>query len=85
MGSSAAPGIGTLDLYYPGAVFLGNVIIGSNAATYPSGNYSPATLADVGFVDAGSGNYQLSASSPYKGQATDGTDIGCRVDLLPSG
>jgi len=34
----------------------------------------------VGFVDAPGGDYHLAPSSPYKGKATDGTDIGVRFD-----
>ena len=41
MGSGATPGNGTLDLYFPGATFAGNILIGSNAAaSSSSGSFS---------------------------------------------
>jgi hypothetical protein len=82
MGSNASEGSGTLAMYYPGATFRRNVLVGGNAGVYPSDNYFPSTVADVGFVDASSGNYRLSSSSPYNNLATDGSDIGCNMDAL---
>lgn len=82
MGSGSSEGNGTLATYYPGAVFRRNVLIGANAGSYPGDNYFPSAVADVGFVDPAGGNYRLSSSSPYRGAATDGTDIGCLVDSL---
>ncbi|MGO9401905.1 MAG: hypothetical protein ACLPVW_00380 [Terriglobales bacterium] len=49
---------------------------------WPSGNFFPATVNDVGFVnynDGNGGNYQLQANSPYKGKASDGTDPGANI------
>jgi hypothetical protein len=65
----------------PGAVFEGNVIIGGPQANFPAGNFFPAALGDVGFVDYANGasdyhNYGLAASSAYAGAGTDGTDPG---------
>jgi hypothetical protein len=76
MGSNASPGLGTLALYFPGATFAGNAIINASAGSYPSGNYFPATLEDVGFVNVGGGDYRLASSSPYADAATDGGAIG---------
>jgi hypothetical protein len=33
-------------------------------------------------VNLAGGNYRLSGSSPYRGSATDGTDVGCNIDAL---
>jgi hypothetical protein len=82
MGANASEGNGTLAMYYPGARVQGNVIVGASAALYPAANYFPAALSAVGFVDVGSGNYRLASTSPYKGGASDGTDVGCNFDLL---
>lgn len=74
--------------YFPGAVVTGNVMAKevnspSNAETlYPAGNFFPASLAAVGFVDLGAANYRLSSSSPYKGKGTGGSDPGCDIDKL---
>jgi hypothetical protein len=82
MGSGASEGNGTLAKYYPGATFRRNVVIAGSAGSYPADNYFPATLADVGFVDPSTGNDRLSSSSPYNNLATDGSDIGCNIDML---
>jgi hypothetical protein len=50
--------------------------------TYPANNFFPTTLSNVGFVDASSGNYRLSASSPYLGKGYDGRDIGPDMNQL---
>jgi hypothetical protein len=81
MGSGASPGNGTIAKYYPGSTFQKNVVIGSNPGTYPAGNFYPATIGAVGFLDPAQ-NYRLSSSSPYRQAATDGTAIGCNIDAL---
>lgn len=74
--------------YFPGSIIKGNLIAKEvnapwNIETiYPSGNYYPATLNDVGFVDIAAGNYRLASSSLYKLLGTDGADIGCDIDVL---
>ncbi|MGD0414423.1 MAG: putative Ig domain-containing protein [Terriglobales bacterium] len=55
------------------------------SAKWPGGNFFPATVNDVGFVNynnGNGGNYQLQASSPYKGKASDGTDPGANIDAV---
>ncbi|MGH9957751.1 MAG: hypothetical protein ACREBC_11580 [Pyrinomonadaceae bacterium] len=49
---------------------------------YPTNNYFPSTVSEVGFIDPAGGNYRLSSSSRYKGKASDGTDPGVDVDAL---
>src|SRR5438309_2370404 len=71
-----------LDLYMPGYLFAGNAVIGGTAANYPTGNFFPATVNDVGFVNAAGGDYHLTASSPYKNQGTDGTDLGANITAV---
>ncbi len=56
-------------------------------SNYP-GNFSPASMAAVGFVDATNDNYRLSSASPFTGKATDGKDIGvdfAALDAAQSG
>jgi hypothetical protein len=60
---------------------------GSNASEvyWPAGNFFPATAAEVQFVNYNGGNggdYHLQSSSPYKGKATDGKDLGADVDAV---
>ena len=61
----------------PGSVITKNVVVKS--AIGPAGNFTQPSYSAIGFVNnngALNGDYSLSASSPYKGKATDGTDIG---------
>ena len=76
MGSNASPGNGTLAMYFPGAIVKANVFIKGSAGGYPAGNYFPASVTDVGFVNIAGGDYRLSGSSPYANAATDGGAIG---------
>lgn len=49
------------------------------------GNYYPADLLSVGFANYDNGNggdYHLTAQSPFKGQASDGTDPGANIGAL---
>ena len=71
-----------LDLHTPGYLFVKNAVIGGAAASFPTGNYFPANLSAVGFVKAAAGDYRLAASSPYKNQGTDGTDLGADITAL---
>jgi len=72
-------------------VFAGNVLAGPFPVNpieplydhYP-GNSFPPDLGAVGFIDLANRDYRLSSSSPYKGAATDGSDIGADVNLLQS-
>ena len=52
------------------------MLIGASCALYPAGNFCPRRIEEVGFVDPAGGNYRLSEGSPYRGAATDGTDVG---------
>jgi hypothetical protein len=68
-----------------------NAIIGASAAfppsKWPGGNFFPASVNVVQFVNYNGGNggdYHLQPSSPYKGVATDGTDLGANVDAVLS-
>ena len=81
-GSGQAEGTATLAEYLPNSVFQSNGIIGGNAALYPSGNFFPAEIDDVGFVNRAAGDYRLLASSSLHGAATDGGDIGINVGDL---
>ena len=63
-----------------------NVIIGGSR-NVPESNYDPFdylivdSLDDVGFVDWQNGDYRLSESSNFLGLATDGEDIGARLEF----
>jgi uncharacterized protein (TIGR03437 family) len=83
-GSGIGTGNAALDYYFPGAVFIKNVIVGGPKDLYPADNFFPANLEAVGFVDFANKNYRLSSSSPFKKAGTDGRDVGVDFDLLNS-
>lgn len=81
-GDGLGSGTAALNTYCPGYVFASNVIIGARNGEYPPGNFYPATINEVGFVDFTSGNYQLSFASRVKGKASDRKDPGCDFEAL---
>jgi hypothetical protein len=82
MGSGRSFGNDTLSYYFPGCYLIKNVIIGGLSNLYPSGNFFPASLSNVGFVDVSRDNYRLTNTSPFKNAATDGSDIGADQDAI---
>jgi hypothetical protein len=85
MGSGKSEGIPSLDTFTPGAVFTGNVLVGRKATLYPPGNFFPATVDDVGFIDYSQGYYALSPSSPYLGKGANMTVIEQVRQAVPAG
>jgi len=66
--------------------FQNNGLIASPPAyppsSFPTNNYFPNTIPDVGFVNynnGNGGNYALLPSSPYKGKGSDGKDLGADI------
>jgi hypothetical protein len=82
MGDSSSPGNATIAKYFPNGLFLDNVITAAPASSFPTGNYYPATMNDVGFVDYAGGNYRLAAASAYHNGGSDGTDVGANIDAV---
>jgi hypothetical protein len=89
-GSGHLPGNDSLETFLPGVVFTNNVLIGpypTAAGVDPSlysdfpGNFFPNSVAEVGFVNPAGGDFRLAPGSPYKGQATDGGDIGAELGV----
>lgn len=80
----------TLGTCFPGGTFASNVVVDEYGVGVSTGQWGagsilspvPTAFSQVGFVDSTSGNYRLASSSPYKGQATDGTDPGVDMDAL---
>jgi hypothetical protein len=83
IGTGTANAMTTLDKYFSaGWELADNLIIGGSAKNYPPGNFFPATKAAVGFADTATGDFRLSAASPYRGVATDGRDPGADQDSI---
>lgn len=75
-GDGGYMGTAALTKYTPSFVFSKNLMVRASASINPAGNFYPAQVSDVGFVDFAGGNYALSSSSAYCNAGTDGKDIG---------
>ena len=82
--SGLGQGTVALDADFASWTFSRNALTGAPAASYPDGNFFPASVAAIQFVNYTGGNYALSAVSPYKSAATDGTDIGANLSAMPA-
>ena len=82
IGSGTAPGRPSLDRYFPGALVRRNLIVGGRPEQYPSGNFFPASVEQVGFVSPQNGNYRLAASSSYRHAGADGREPGADLDAI---
>ena len=75
-GSGVAEGTRALNTYFTNWTFSRNVLVGRPGGNYPAGNFFPANMTAVRFVNYAGGDYALAATSPYSKAATDGTAIG---------
>jgi Right handed beta helix region len=82
VGSGSAAGNDSIAEFFPNAEVRRNVLVGGDSFRYPPDNFFPSSLTEVGFVDLPSGDYQLSALSPFREAATDGRDPGVDFGAL---
>jgi hypothetical protein len=83
-GQDRATGTDTISAFFPGAVFLCNVLAGGRASEYPGGNLFPSVEQfRAQFVDFAGGDYRLKPDSIFRGAACDGTDLGADVAKAP--
>lgn len=83
IGSGTGNANTTLAMYFnPNWEVTRNAIIGGTSNGYPSGNYFPATIAAVKFMNYAEGDYRLTSTSPYKNLGTDGKDLGADIDSI---
>jgi hypothetical protein len=68
--------------YAPDAIFTSNAIIGGNSNYYPGGNFFPASLASIGFINAAAGDYTLAPISPFIDAGTDGMALGADMKAI---
>ena len=79
-----------LSYCWPSGQFANNVVIDSENKGVTTSEWGPGAIlspiaansSTVGFTDLVNGNYRLTASSPYKNMASDGTDPGINQDTL---
>lgn len=89
-GSGKGVGNGSLNAYFPGAIFQRNVIgNGTNnpasPTNYPADNFFPGAMTSIGFTNYNNGiggDYSLMPNSSYSGLATDGGNPGAAIDSL---
>jgi hypothetical protein len=79
-GSGKGQGTAALEAFAAGYVFTGNVVVGATESGYPTGNFFPKTVADVGF--SSTTDYALKSDSPYVKKASDGTNPGADLAAL---
>ena len=75
-GSGKGEGTGAFAFYLGNYLFSANVIVGGTASSYPTGNFFPAAMGDVGFEDLSAGKLGLLSTSAYKAKGSDGKDVG---------
>jgi hypothetical protein len=83
-GSGASEGTDSLQTFTTNYSFRRNAVIGAPSEIYPTDNFFPATIEDVAFIDYGSFNWNLAASSPYNNVGTDNKDLGADTVTLNS-
>ena len=71
--SGTGPGNQTLERFFPGAVFQGNVIVGAKAANYPPNNMFPASLDEIGLASSQRGAKLALPQVTLRGPSGDGT------------
>jgi hypothetical protein len=85
IGGDHAPGLDSLNVYFPGAVVSNNAIVGGDPEQYKGRNMFPVSFRQLKFVDPEGGDYRLRTDSPLKNRASDGTDIGANFNALAQG
>jgi len=80
VGDSTAPGQAVIDRYFPNADVGNNIIVGGGNSTYKSRNFYPASIKQIGFINAETGDYRLRSDSPYSNKGLKGKPIGANLD-----
>ena len=82
IGSGFGTGRPSIAQFFPGGSIRRNVLVGGNAGLYPSDNFFPGNLSDIGFADLAGLNLRLKEGSSYRGRGTDGRDVGADLDAI---
>jgi hypothetical protein len=84
IGQGRAIGSDSIEAFFPGAVFLRNVLAGGRSSRYPGDNLFPETdKFTEQFVNFAVGDYRLKPDSEFRRAATDGADLGVNfVELI---
>jgi hypothetical protein len=77
VGTNHGIGNDSIAAFMPASIISSNVLAGGTSARYPGGNSFPSTAEfESQFVSYAAGDYRLVAWSPWRGAATDGSDLG---------
>jgi hypothetical protein len=81
---TAASAGAALSARFPGSLFSRNVLAGASSSSYPSDNFFPASVGEIGFWNLAGGDYRLLPTSPYFNGGTDGVPVGADFAALVS-
>ena len=82
-GADRAPGMDSLQAFFPGVEFASNVVGGGDARLYPGGNvFVTEQELDAQFEQPSSGDFRLRADSRIRGRASDGKDPGADLAAI---
>ena len=77
IGTGRGVGADSISAFLPGSVISRNVIAGGTESRYPGDNSYPSVAQfESQFAGYVTGDYRLTAASPWHGAATDGHDLG---------
>ena len=84
IGQGLGVGSDSIDTFFPGSVFLRNVLAGGRASRYPGDNLFPEMdKFTQQFVNHAGGDYRLKPDSDFRRAASDGADLGVNfVELV---
>lgn len=82
-GDNLGSGKRAINNYFPKAEIQNNVIMGGSFSDYGRGNYYPASVRQIGFIDTK--NYILTENNPYKTKGFGGKQVGASVKLSEVG
>jgi hypothetical protein len=81
IGTNRGIGNDSISAFLPGSIISRNVFAGGVASSYPATNSFPSTAQfETQFRSYASGDYRLTAGSPWLGAGTDGRDLGAFTD-----
>jgi hypothetical protein len=82
-GDATGEGTASLNTFASGALYTNNAMVyGGTASSYPANNWFPSTLGDIGFLNAGGGDYHLASSSAFSNKGYDGRHVGADIDQV---
>lgn len=83
IGRDQAPGRGSIERFFPDAVFAGNVFAGGTEYRYPDGIDLVAESAfESHFVDYPGQDFRIRSGSPWARAALDGSPLGASADAV---